>query len=181
MKRYYDRKVQEAPDFKVGDFVLLSAKNIRSKRLSAKLDHKGQGPFEILEPIGTRAFRLKLPPQWKKMHDVFHVSLMEPYHQSSIPGRKPPPPPPILIDDEEEWEVEAIAKSRFNKKTNRVEYLTMWKGYSQADATWEPASQLISIDETGESSVPSALVRYHKRYPKAKMDTIVEKILEELE
>ena len=181
MKKYYDRKAQEAPEMKVGDLVLLSAKNIRGKRPSAKLDSKAQGPFEILEPIGTRAFRLKLPPQWKKMHDVFHVSLLEPYHQSSIPGRKPPPPPPIVIDDEEEWEVDSIAKSRFQKKTKRVEYLTIWKGYSQADATWEPASQLISIDESGESSVPSALVRYHKRYPKAKMDPAVGKILEELE
>src|SRR5829696_4898237 len=104
------------------------------------------------------------------MHDVFHVSLMEPYHQSSIPGRKPPPLPPVLIDDKEELEVEAIAKSYFNKKTNRVEYLTIWKGFLQADTTWEPASQLISLDRAGELSVPSALVRFSKRYLKVKMD-----------
>ena len=115
------------------------------------------------------------------MHDVFHVSLLEPYHQSTIPGRKPPPPPPVLVDEEEEWEVKAIAKSRFNKRNKRVEYLTMWKGFSQADVIWEPASQLISIDDTGESSIPSALMRFHKRYPKAKADPTVEKILEELE
>jgi hypothetical protein len=180
MKKYYDRKAQEAPEMKVGDLALLSAKNIRGTRPSAKLDHKAQGPFKILEAIGTRAFRLQLPPQWK-MHNVFHVSLLEPYHQSSIPGRVPPPPPPVLVEQEEEWEVEAIAKSRFNRKTKRVEYLTMWKGYPKSDATWEPASQLVSLNEAGESSLPSALVRFHKRYRKSPVDSTVEKILQELE
>jgi hypothetical protein len=35
-----------------------------------------------------------------KIHLVFHVSLLEPYHASTIPGRIYDPLPPIEIDGE---------------------------------------------------------------------------------
>ena len=178
MKKYFDLKAWEAPEIKVGDLVMLNAVNIKKKRPAAKLDHKSVGPFEVLEPVGTRAFRLKLPPQWKTMHDVFHVSLLEPYHISTIPGRKQLPPPPELIDGEEEFEVEEVARSRHNKKSKTVEYLTYWKGYTPADATWEPGSQFIHTDETGEPALTQALVRFHKRYPKSAIDPTVKQILD---
>jgi len=38
--RYYDRKAKQQPDFKVGDMVMLNAKNIRTKRPSKKLAPK---------------------------------------------------------------------------------------------------------------------------------------------
>jgi hypothetical protein len=47
-----------------------------------------------------------------KIHLVFHVSLLEPYHMSTIPGRIHDPPPPIEIDGEHEYEVEDILDSR---------------------------------------------------------------------
>lgn len=40
-----------------------------------------------------------------KIHDVFHVSLLKPYHRD---GRVELLPPPELIDDEPEWEVDRI-------------------------------------------------------------------------
>jgi hypothetical protein len=180
MKKYYDRKAKEAPEIKVGDLVMLNAVNITRKRPSAKLDHKSVGPFEVLERIGGKAFRLKLPPQWKKMHDVFNVALLEPYHASTIPGRKQPPPPPDLIEGEEEYEVEEVARSRYNRRSKKVEYLTLWKGYSPADATWEPGTQFIHRDETGETALTQAVVRFHRRYPDSPIDPTVEQILKQL-
>ena len=47
-----------------------------------------------------------------KIHPVFHVSLLEPYKPSTIPGRTRDPPPPIVINDENEWEVEEILDSK---------------------------------------------------------------------
>jgi hypothetical protein len=49
-----------------------------------------------------------------KIHPVFHVSLLEPYKESTIPGRLPAPPPPIEINGEEEFEVSKIIDSRIN-------------------------------------------------------------------
>src|SRR5713226_1009775 len=82
MGRYYNRKANKQPDFKVRDKVMLNAKNIRSKRPWRKLARKMYGPFEIIEARGTRAYKLKLSDRWK-IHTVFHVSLREPYRVSN--------------------------------------------------------------------------------------------------
>ena len=37
------------------------------------------GPFEILEGIGTIAYRLVLPPSMSGVHEVFHVSMLQRY------------------------------------------------------------------------------------------------------
>ena len=47
-----------------------------------------------------------------KIHNVFHVSLLNLYYDD---GRIPPPPPPQLIDDEPEWEVDRILDHRVIK------------------------------------------------------------------
>src|SRR5713226_9196857 len=85
MGRYYNRKANKQPDFKVGDKVMLNTKNIRSKRPSRKLAPKMYGPFEITEARGTRAYKLKLSDRWK-IHAIFHVSLLVPYRASSRLG-----------------------------------------------------------------------------------------------
>ena len=62
-----------SPDFRVGDFVMLDARNIKTTRPSNSLDHKNLGPFEVLEAIdGNTAYRLKLPDSMKSVHPVFH-------------------------------------------------------------------------------------------------------------
>jgi len=46
MGRYYHRKANQQADFKVGDLVMLNAKDIRTKRPSKKLAPKLYGPFK---------------------------------------------------------------------------------------------------------------------------------------
>jgi len=53
MKKYDDRKAIEQPDLKVGDQVMLNAKNIRTKRPSKKLGLRLYGEFKILEKEAT--------------------------------------------------------------------------------------------------------------------------------
>ena len=60
MGRYYDRKAKQQPDFKIGDMVMLNAKNIRTKRPSKKLAPKLYGPFKILEQRGELAVTILL-------------------------------------------------------------------------------------------------------------------------
>jgi len=61
MSRHYDKRSKEAPKMKVGDLVMHSSKNLRTRRLSKKLDHKMQGPFEIEKVVFPNAVMLKLP------------------------------------------------------------------------------------------------------------------------
>jgi len=44
-----------------------------------KLDPQYIGPFEKLERIRPLAYRLALPPEIEKIHDVFHVSQLRKY------------------------------------------------------------------------------------------------------
>jgi hypothetical protein len=49
------------------------------------------------EQINAMAFQLKLPGSMR-IHPMFHVSLLEPYHVSTIPRKIHDPPPPIEVD-----------------------------------------------------------------------------------
>ncbi len=63
-----------------------------------------------MKQINVMAFQLKLPGSMR-IHLVFHVFLLEPYHMSTILGIIHDPPPPTEIDGEHEYEVEDILDS----------------------------------------------------------------------
>ena len=44
-----------------------------------KLSPRFIGPFEILEWVGTVAYRLALPPSISGVHEVFHFSMLRRY------------------------------------------------------------------------------------------------------
>jgi hypothetical protein len=68
-----------------------------------------------------------------KIHPVFHVSLLEPYKESSIPKRSQVPPPPLEIEGQEEFEVSDILDSRIIRR--KLEYLVQWQGYDVSERT----------------------------------------------
>ena len=151
--KYYDAKHKRV-EFSVGDKVWLLSPNIRTERPSKKLDWKRLGPFTITTRIGTQAYRLELPSSMR-IHPVFHVSLLEPYKPSTIPGRSPLPPPPVVIDAEEEFEVEEVLDSKFIRK--RLFYLVKWKGYPISENSWQLAADL--------ENAPELVNSFHSKYP----------------
>ena len=78
-KRYYDKRHQPI-SFKVGDWVMLKAKNLRLTRPNRKLAEQQFGPVMIIDAWGKQAYKLQLPPTLRNVHPVFHVSLLERYH-----------------------------------------------------------------------------------------------------
>ena len=97
MAKYYNRNISEKePTFKVEDKVIVNAKNIKTKRKSKKLDHKMRGPFKAKSLIRSYAYELALPYGAGKVHPVYHISLLEPYHRNEIPGRRSPSPQPVV-------------------------------------------------------------------------------------
>jgi transposase InsO family protein len=119
-----------ALDYRVGDFVLLDARNWKTRRPSAKLDHRRHGPFRIARKISSHVYRLELHDSMQ-VHPVFHVSLLELAAQNPLPGQRQPAPPPVEIDGEQEWYVDRILDSR--TKRRRLQYLVKWTGYDQPD------------------------------------------------
>ncbi|MBW0575358.1 hypothetical protein O181_115073, partial [Austropuccinia psidii MF-1] len=98
-KRYADKSRASPLDFNPCDMVWLSSKNIKSTRPTKKLSERWLGPFPILKKVSTHAYHLKLPSQWKSIHPVFHISLLEPVKTSTIPNWHQKPPPPIIIEE----------------------------------------------------------------------------------
>jgi len=112
---------------------MLSGRNIKTRRPSRKMDHKNHGPFQVERIITPLAVRLTLPRKWK-IHNVFHVSLLEPYRTSE--KRAPHDPAKILreaddVEQSEEYDVEAVEASREHGRGNRkrILYLVKWLGY----------------------------------------------------
>ena len=66
--------------FEVGDHVSLK---VNPKRGVVRFDKRGKlpprfiGPFEILERMGSVAYRLALPPSMLGVHEVCHVSILQ--------------------------------------------------------------------------------------------------------
>ena len=48
-----------------------------------KLSSRYIRPFEVLERVGTVAYRLALPPSLSNVHEVFHVSMLRKYNPDS--------------------------------------------------------------------------------------------------
>jgi transposase InsO family protein len=128
--KYYNRKHQPI-SFKKGDLVLVSTKNLRLRDASKKLSQRLMGPFRIDEPVGSQAYRVHLPTA-SRIHDVFHVSAMEPYHQRA--GTQEILLPPDIIDDQEEYEVEEILDT--TRKRGVAWYLVKWKGWPDEYNQW---------------------------------------------
>ena len=139
MARFYDAHRREAPKYNVSDKVWLSSENIRTVRLTKKLDYKWLSPYVVEQVISRSAYRLKLPTSFGNIHPVFSVTLLHPFEGDLIAKRQerhPPPPPPIVRDGIEEYEVEKILNSRIFH--GKVEYLVRWKGYGVEEDEWCP-------------------------------------------
>src|SRR6266478_4378715 len=128
-----------------GQQVWLDATHLKLLHQKAKLTLKRLGPFKILKEISPVAYQLALPVNWR-IHDVFHASLLNPYHETKEHGPNFTRPPPDLIKGEEEYEVERIVAHRMFGRSKSLQYLIKWRGYPESDNSWEPADQVHAPD-----------------------------------
>ena len=141
MKARYDAKHRPV-HFQIGDLVLLKLHPHRQLSLSSskytKLSPRFYGPFPIIAKIGTVAYKLELPSS-TKLHPVFHVSCLKPFHGSSVSIE---PSLPVLTQGELQPLPKAILDSRCVHNSNQV--LVHWDGLSPADSSWEDVSSFSS-------------------------------------
>ena len=70
---YADQDRGSALEYKVGDKVWLSTKDLKINRPSRKLVERQLRPFEIIKVVSPNGVKLKLPTSFK-IHDVINVS-----------------------------------------------------------------------------------------------------------
>ena len=113
MRKFADKKRGKGKEYRVGDLVLLSTKDLKWQmkgRRSEKLTERFVGLYKIKGIISSNAIELDLPKSIK-IHPIVNVSRVRLY-MSQVKGQKKVPPKPVIIEGEEEFEVEKIINKR---------------------------------------------------------------------
>ncbi|TQD77792.1 hypothetical protein C1H46_027665 [Malus baccata] len=132
--------------YNVGDYVFLKLSPWRGVvrfGKKGKLSPRYIGPYKITERIGEVAYRLELPPELSKVHNVFHVSMLR--HYVSDPSHVIPPQPleinPDLTYDEEPVTILDWKDKTLRNKTVRL-VKVLWRNHSAEEATWETEERM---------------------------------------
>jgi len=147
MKKYADKKRSNVEEYKVGDLVMLSTKDLKYQmvgRRTEKLTERFVGPYKVKKVVSTNAVELELPAM-VKIHPVVNVSRIHRYI-GQVEGQKKEQPALVIIEGEEEWEVECILNKR--KVRGKDKYLVRWKGFMAESDTWEGRENLENAKET---------------------------------
>ena len=136
-----NRHREEPEEYKVGDMVLLSIKDLKwqmiEKRMN-KLTERFVNPYRIKGVISLNVVELELPVE-VKIYPVANISRIHRY-KDQVKGQKVVPPPLVIIKGEKEYEVEKILSKR--KQYSKVEYLVWWKEYTVEGDTWKKKKNL---------------------------------------
>jgi len=147
MKRQADRGRKETEDWKRGDRVLLSTKDLVFKeRPARKLVDRYIGPYTIQEVISTNTIKLRLPTSMR-LYLVVNVSWIVRYREQ-VEGQKKEKEKPIEIEEVEEWKIEKILNKRKIRGVDK--YLVRWKRFMAEHDTWKRKEDLGNAREVLE-------------------------------
>ncbi|KAI5353071.1 hypothetical protein L3X38_005963 [Prunus dulcis] len=144
-KSYADNRRKDL-QFEVGDWVVLKLspwKGVVRFGKRGKLSPRYIGPYEIIERVGPVAYRLALPADLARLHDVFHISMLRKY--ISDPSHVQEEQPVELEDDftyvEQpvqilDWKTQVLQ----SREIPLVKVL--WRSHTVEEATWEPEDQM---------------------------------------
>jgi hypothetical protein len=139
MKAYADKHRAER-SFQVGEQVLLKLQPYTmssvANRPYPKLAFKFFGPYQVLQRIGSVAYKLELPAD-SQVHPIFHVSQLKPFTPDYSPVFKELPKVAEL--DTGQPEPDEILERRLVKKGNSAipQVLVRWSNVPVEASTWE--------------------------------------------
>ncbi|GMJ13694.1 hypothetical protein HRI_005038500 [Hibiscus trionum] len=140
-KAYADLKRRDI-QHNVGDKVFLKVspwKKVFRFGKRGKLSPRFIGPFEITERIGPVTYRLALPSEFDKIHNVFHVSMLRKYRSDPSHILEPEElelNPDLSYEEEPIQILDREIKRLRNKNVALVKVL--WRNHKREEATWEP-------------------------------------------
>ncbi|XP_019251328.1 PREDICTED: uncharacterized protein LOC109230265 [Nicotiana attenuata] len=144
-KSYADKRRRELV-FTIGDKVFLRVspmKGVMRFGKRGKLSPRFIGPYEILDRVGTVAYRLALPPELSFIHPVFHVSMLRKCISDSSQVIEAPTIPldeKLSYEEEPTTIVDRQVRKLRSKETVFVKVL--WRNHTVEEATWELAKDM---------------------------------------
>ncbi|KAI5350684.1 hypothetical protein L3X38_003575 [Prunus dulcis] len=144
-KSYADNRRKDL-QFEVGDWVFLKLspwKGIVRFERRGKLSPRYIGPYEIVERVGPVAYRLALPPDLSRLHNVFHVSMLQRY--ISNPSHVLEEQPIELQEDLTyvEQPVQILDQKMQVLCSREIPLVkVLWRSHTVEEATWEPEDQM---------------------------------------
>jgi len=113
IRKYADRKRSKPEEYRVGNRVLLSTKDLKFQikgRCSEKLTEQFVESYKIKRVISTNMIELELPSTIK-IHLVVNISRVHMY-KDQVEGQKKKWPLLVIIKGEKEYKVEKILNKR---------------------------------------------------------------------
>ena len=159
MKKWAD-KGRRAQQYKIGDRVLvrLVPEQLRFlRKRDRRLMCKYEGSVIILSKIGNTSYRID-PPKWMKVHPVFHVSNLKPYHADlSDASRSQSTREAISMKPPSERRVEEILVDRITVVSRRTikEYLV----FGPEEISWEREHDLRAFKQKIEKFLTTKSTR----------------------
>ncbi|CAH9102832.1 unnamed protein product, partial [Cuscuta epithymum] len=108
-----------------------------------KLSPRFIGPYDVLERVGRVAYRLALPTELAKVHNVFHISQLKKYvHDDSHILN----PEVVELDETLTYEERPIqildTKTRETRRKAIKMVKVLWSNHLAENATWETEDDL---------------------------------------
>ena len=120
MKKYTDRRREEVNEYKVGDLVMLSTKDLKYQmvgRRMEKLIERFVGPYKVKKIVSANVVELELPSTIR-IHPVVNVGRIHRYI-GQVEGQRKEQPAPVVIKREEKQEVEKILNKQQIREKNK--------------------------------------------------------------
>ena len=137
-KSYADRR-RRPLEFRVGDHVFLHAsptKGVARFGKAGKLSPRYIGSYPVIQRIGEVAYRLELPPELPRVHNVFHVSQLRKYISDPSYVLEPDP---IQLQEDLSYEEQPVQILDWREKHLRRKIVplvkVLWANHETSKAT----------------------------------------------
>ena len=145
---------RRAPDFIVGDMVMVSKRGWATDRPTTRLDSQWAGPYRI---VAARGFSYEVDlPESVRVSRTFHASQLRKAPVNPLPGQRATPAPPEIVEGELEWTVNRIISSRIHR--GKLQYQAEWQGCDPDPGFYDAESFKHS---------PVRIQEFHERHPEA--------------
>ena len=166
-KRIQSRIYRREPNFTIGDYVLVGDPD-SVRRAGKKLHLLWKGPFRVTDTMNSYIFEVEnIVDSTKRIVHGDRIRYSADDRLNITEEIKDQ-----FTYDNASYEVQQFRDCRVNPETHQIEFLVDWKGFSEAESSWEPLQNLWT-------DVPHLVQLYHKKLRLSK-HALADLVLEEI-